>query len=443
VIFASVRLPALAGAVLLASAAPSLGAQDTTPPRGVHIGLSYDAGVKPGVAVGVVRGPWGDSVRAILQRDLDAGDRIEVIGLPGTSAEKAIAQVGAGVNYVVWKAAGAAAAVQMTLVSTGVHVAVYDVAKAGLLQARDFPLPAPAGGAEWRLAVHGAADEIERWITGTKGIAATRLLFVRGGRVRIIDSDGWGERALTQSGISLSPAWHPSGRLIVYNTNHDRGWRIVLSDPAGGAVRTLGATPQGLNMTPTFSPDGNTLVYAHGDEDGTDLYAVAMTGLTPGTSARAITVGRGSDNVSPSFSPDGNRLAFTSGRLGHPEIYVADADGANAEMLTPFAYGDEVYRSNPEWSPDGRQVVYQAQISGVFQLMTITLRDRSVRQLTSEGRNEDASWAPDGRHLVFVSTRTGVMELFVLDIESGRARQLTHGAGSRLPSWSPPLIATP
>ena len=122
---------------------------------------------------------------------------------------------------------------------------------------------------------------------------------------------------------------------------------------------------------------------------------------------------------------------------------MADADGANAEMLTPFAFGDEVYRSNPDWSPDGRQVVYQAQISGVFQLMTITLRDRSVRQLTSEGRNEDASWAPDGRHVVFASTRTGVLELFVLDVESGRARQLTHGAGSRLPAWSPPLAATP
>jgi TolB protein len=159
--------------------------------------------------------------------------------------------------------------------------------------------------------------------------------------------------------------------------------------------------------------------------------------------ARRITVGRGTDNVSPTFSPDGRRMAFTSGRIGHPEVYLADADGANPELLTPFAFGEEAYRSNPDWSPDGRQVAYQAQLSGVFQLMLIGLRDRSVRQLTSEGRNEDPSWAPDGRHVVFGSTRTGVRELFVLDVESGRARQLTHGPGARLPAWSPMLAPAP
>jgi TolB protein len=71
--------------------------------------------------------------------------------------------------------------------------------------------------------------------------------------------------------------------------------------------------------------------------------------------------------------------------------------------------------------------------------MTITLRDRTVKQLTSEGVNEDPSWAPDGRHLVFTSSRTGVKQLFVLDAESGRARQLTHGAGARLAAWSQAL----
>jgi len=59
-----------------------------------------------------------------------------------------------------------------------------------------------------------------------------------------------------------------------------------------------------------------------------------------------------------------------------------------------------------------------------------------VKQLTSEGINEDPTWAPDGRHLAFTSSRTGVKEIFVLDAESGRARQLTHDPGARLAAWS-------
>jgi TolB protein len=433
---------ALAAAILIVAPPLAARAQDTTPPRGVRIGLTYDAGAKPAVAVGTVRGPWGDTVRAIIQRDLENGDRVEVVGLPGTPTEAAITQIGTGVNYVVWKALGVAAALQMTLLPTGLHVAAHDVAKRTVLQARDFPVPGTPGSADWRMALHAASDEVERWLTGTRGIAASRILFVRGGRVYLLDSDGWGEHAITESGIALSPAWHPSGKIIAYSTVNERGWRIMLRDASGGPAHALGTTPQGLNMTPAFSADGD-LAYAHGDEEGTDLYVVALQGTAASGPARRITVGRGTDNVSPTFSPDGRRIAFTSGRIGHPEVYVADADGANAELLTPFAFGEEAYRSNPDWSPDGRQVAYQKQISGVFQVMVIGLRDRAVRQVTSEGRNEDPSWAPDGRHLVFSSTRTGVRELFVLDVESGRARQLTHGAGSRIPAWSPELAPAP
>ena len=53
-------------------------AQDTTAQRGVRIGLTYQPGTRPGVVVLPVNGANGDSVRAILQRDLDFGDRVEV-----------------------------------------------------------------------------------------------------------------------------------------------------------------------------------------------------------------------------------------------------------------------------------------------------------------------------------------------------------------------------
>jgi TolB protein len=155
-----------------------------------------------------------------------------------------------------------------------------------------------------------------------------------------------------------------------------------------------------------------------------------------GGGGRQITVGRGTENTSPSFSPDGRQVAFMSGRSGHPEVYISDVDGTNAELLTPYVYGERSYRASPDWSPANQAVAFQSEIGGSFQIMTIGLRDRAMKQHTSEGLNEDPSWAPDGRHLVFTSTRTGTRQLFVLDTESGRVRQLTKGGGSRLAAWS-------
>ena len=154
-------------------------------------------------------------------------------------------------------------------------------------------------------------------------------------------------------------------------------------------------------------------------------------------------MGRGSTNAQPTFAPDGRRLAFTTSRLGRNEIYLTDADGANPELLTSTVMSEAPYRADPAWSPDGRFVAFSTQIDGRFQIATINLRDRSVRQYTTEGVNEDPSWAPDGRHLVFTSSRTGIRQLWVLDIESGRVRQLTRGAASRMAAWSPRLLGTP
>jgi TolB protein len=426
---------AVATATIALAALPAYAQQDTT--RGVRIGLTYQPGTKPGVVVLPIAGPGGDSVQTILQRDFDYGDRIQVI----EGSALASAQQGSGsVNYGAWRTMGAAALVEVTLLPSAARVSVHDVSGRKVAQTREFPISGNEGSAEWRMSVHGIADEVERWITGVRGIAQTRILYVRAGRVYVIDSDGWGERALTDSGTVFGPSWHPSGRYVAYSKLVPRGWNIEILDQVTGSRRTLGTTPGGLNTTPAFSPDGLALAYAHGDENGTDLYVVSPF---TGTNARRITVGRGSDNTSPTFSPTGGRIAFTSGRSGHPEVYTADVDGSNVELLTPYNFGDQNYRSDPAWSPDGRLIAFQSQIAGRFQIMTITLRDRSVKQLTSEGANESPAWAPDGRHLVFTSTRTGVQQLFVLDTESGRARQLTRRAGSRLAAWSRPLDHTP
>ena len=429
---------ALATALAATAVAATAVAQDST--KGVRIGLRYDPSTKPGIAVLPISGPQGDSLRTILERDFDFSDRLAVITLTSADGEllSSAAPGTATLNYPVFAKIGAAAVLQATPTANGgLHVALHDVGASRVASIDDYVLPKPELSREWRHAVHGIADAIEETITSQRGIAQTRVAFIRSNIVRIIDSDGEMEQSIPMLGAALSPSWNPAGTVIAYNT-FGADSRIVLHDLKTGKNRDLGSQRNTTYTTPVFTPDGKYLAYGHASEQGTDLYVMPLDG---DAFPRRLTVGRGSVSVQPSFSPDGNRIAFMSDRMGPPQIFIMDADGTNTDMFTNFDFGDQNYRASPDWSPDGRQVTFQTRIDNRFQIFSMSPRDRQPKQLTSEGENEDPSWSPDGRHIVFVSSRSGTRQLWVLDTESGRLRQLTQVGGARLPAWSPRLTA--
>jgi len=284
------------------------------------------------------------------------------------------------------------------------------VSAARVLNVGEFVLPGTALGRDWRMGVHRVSDEIERWMTGARGISATRIAYVRGTSMRIIDADGADEITVPTDEGSVSPAWNPSGMMLVYSTIGANS-HIVVVDLATGRSRSLiGPTRNTTYATPIFTPDGKAIVYA-----------------------------QGTDNTSPAPSPDGRRFVFMSGRTGHPELYISDADGANADVLTDYEQSDKNFRADPDWSPDGRVIAYSERTRDHFQVRTVLANGSTPKYLTSEGENEQPAWAADSRHLVFTSTRTGVRQLWIIDVESNRMRQLTKSAGARLAAWSPRL----
>ncbi len=403
-----------------------IGAQE---PQGVRIGLLYSGSSRPGLYVLPMRGQHADSIRAVIARDVDFGDRVGVI------APDSGAPLRGALNYPLYARLGAAAVLQLRLnAGGGLHVVLHEVGAGRVMNTRDFPLSGAALSPEWRRALHAVSDEIERWITGVAGVSSTRVLFVRAGTLWQVDADGANQQQVAGVGSALGPVWHPNGTTVAFTEMLDDGTQVVVRDLLRGTARRFTQDP-GSNSSPAISPDGRTLVFSSGS-DGTDLFSTPLDGST---APYRVTVGRGTTNSQPTFAPDGRRIAFTTSRLGRPEIYITDSDGANPELLTTSGFGDQLYRADPAWSPDGRFVAFSTQIEGRFQIATIGLRDRAVKQHTIDGVNEDPSWAPDARHVVFTSSRTGSKQLWVLDTESGRLRQLTQGPASRMSAWSPRL----
>jgi TolB protein len=285
---------------------------------------------------------------------------------------------------------------------------------------------------------HRAADEVVRWVTGTPGIAATRLLYVGAGRVYRVDSDGANIQALTPGeDQALSPVWAPDGASFAYTRFDEGRGAILIRSLNGGAPITVPSTSTNLNYAAAFAPDGRNLAFTRSDESGTDIF---VANVADRCCVRRLTVGRYADNLSPTYSPDGNRIAFVSTRAGPPQIYVMAAEGTDQELLAPFDFGVTGSSNGPEWSPDGASVAFHRDVDRSSQIFVLDVATRRARQLTSSGRNTDPTWAPDGRHLTFVSDRSGQRQLWVIDTETGRVRQLHTPTFARLPAWSRRLV---
>ncbi len=429
----SVYAPMLCALALLTVARSTATAQDR--PVGVTIDGGYAPGTRLGVMVLPINGAAGDSLKLIMERDLDFSDRFQHVPSIAPPAPNQ------PINYALVSSAGAAVLVQSELLPSGwLRVIVHDVGAKKLLQQNDFPLPTTANTDNWRMGVHRISDEIERWVTGQKGIAATRITFSRDERVWVVDSDGANPRPVTPRG--LGPTWHPSGRYIVYYAFDEDRIRLYVTDVITGAQRSLTNEKGANDVTPSVSPDGRSVVFSRSVEataGSTDLFVMPFDGGRP----TRVSVSRGSINLAPSWSPDSRRVTFSSDRSGRNEIYIADADGTNVSLLTADAYGERNVRADPVWSPDGRFIAMSSEVGGTQQILIYGLSDRSLRQVTSDGRNQAPAWAPDGRHLVFSSTRGGSEQLWVTDIETGRMRQVTRGSRARFGDWSPRLVSTP
>jgi dipeptidyl aminopeptidase/acylaminoacyl peptidase len=90
--------------------------------------------------------------------------------------------------------------------------------------------------------------------------------------------------------------------------------------------------------------------------------------------------------------------------------------------------------SGVAWAPDSREVVYS--MAGC--LWRQRLDSTVAEQLTDGAYDYQPDWSADGRYIVYVRTRGEGSDLWLLDLQSRKSAPLTHdGAVNVEPRWSP------
>jgi Tol biopolymer transport system component len=171
-----------------------------------------------------------------------------------------------------------------------------------------------------------------------------------------------------------------------------------------------------------FVPDGCEAVGGFG-------WIVTMR--SDGSAFRRLTNCEGrprSANVSsPDWSPDGRQMLFASPR----GVVVMAADGSRRRVVTPPAQHGEVI-SDPSFAPDGRRFVYERNGSGGSVIWRGRTDGGGRRRLV---RGSTPRWSPDGRTIAYI---TGGGDMRLLAARTGKLiRRLGYGPLPGGLDWSP------
>jgi len=273
---------------------------------------------------------------------------------------------------------------------------------------------------------HRFADDAIFQLFGERGIASTRIAFVRGGEghkeIWTMDYDGFGGTPWTKNGsINLSPIWDRGGALVWSSYLGKDGAHLWRQEIGQSPARFLPAVP-GMQISASPSPIDGELALAVSLDGQTEIFRSLPNGHPVRlTYSPAL-------EVSPTWSPNGYEIAFTSDRTGAPQIYLMDREGSNLRRLT-WVGG---YNDQASWSPTGDRIAFARQ-AGDFQILTIAADGSDEKWL---GLGEQPKWSPDGRHIIFIRRYGSRSDLWVCNADGSSPKQLTFFGDASQPAWS-------
>jgi hypothetical protein len=164
----------------------------------------------------------------------------------------------------------------------------------------------------WRVGDDGSGARrlLDRGASPAFDLLGTRVAYVDGGRLSVMEPDGSGARTVTPEGIAASdPAWSPAGDRILFTASDGPCQRPMLVDAAGGDPLPVPGTACGDRLA-RFSPDGARIMHlGHGDVPGGPA-AIVSRPVAGGPAHEVVSRGAEVGPFTLAFSPDGRMLAL-------------------------------------------------------------------------------------------------------------------------------------
>ena len=146
----------------------------------------------------------------------------------------------------------------------------------------------------------------------------------------------------------------------------------------------------------------------------------------------------------PNWSPDGQQIAFVSpcnprnDTYPGGRIYIMNYDGTDGHPLDLPVNLEGDY--DPDWSPDGKSIIYTSVQTGRYQIFQYFLADGYTRNLSnSKSYDFNPAWSPNGKLIAFIR-KTSASQIWLMDNNGSNQVQFNLSEPSLVsqdPAWTP------
>jgi Tol biopolymer transport system component/tRNA A-37 threonylcarbamoyl transferase component Bud32 len=245
-------------------------------------------------------------------------------------------------------------------------------------------------------------------------------------RLAALGRFGQAAQVTWKSGLEITPAISPDGKLVAYAAGDGARFRIYIRPVAGGRDVPLTDDSTAVEISPEWSHDGSRLLFLSNGQ----VYS-APSGGGP---ARQEVPNRGADVESAAWSPDERQIVYVVA----DSIFVQDASGSSRRIATAPV------PSMCRWGPRGLIACHAGNwaylkpgmVFGNVAPSWITIVDPETGRVTgvsdSLSSNVAPVWTPDGRTVLFVSNRLGPPDIYAVRLNgqgaaAGDPQRLTVG----------------
>ena len=284
---------------------------------------------------------------------------------------------------------------------------------------------------------HYISDGIYEEITGLKGVASTRLLYVTeefsGGisqfKLNVADADGSNEQILLRSNEPIiSPSWSPDSKKVAY-VSFETGMAKVFIQNIATGKREIILENKFQISSPSWSPNGKFMSLTLYQDGNAEIYILNLKNknLTRLTNHYSI-------DTESSWSPNGSKIMFTSGRSGSPQLYEINLKKFNAKPQRITFEGN--YNAKGSYLPNGEGVVFVHRKNSNFQIALKYFNENFVRPLTNSQLDESPSISANGNVIIYAISENETGLLAGVTLSGARFRLPIKKGEVREPSWS-------